>query len=103
MTELVAYFLIGRLLIFVFQKFPFPKLFPTYFKEGKFLEQLFGCDFCLGFWIYFGLAFIFGVNFLQEYFYIVLISEFLTAVSASFIMQLISVGWKDLYSTVYLE
>lgn len=103
MTELVVYLLIGRLVVFSLQKFPFQKLFPKLFVEGKFLKQLFGCDFCLGFWVYWTLAFVFEMNFLYEYFYVLMISEFLTGLVASFVMQLLVVGWKDLYSTVYLE
>ena len=103
MTKLLVFLGVGSLLVFSLRKLPLPLLFPGLFREGKFLEQLFGCDFCLGFWVYLVLSFFFRMNFLYEYFYIIIISEVLTAIMASFIMQLVSVGWKDLYSVVYLE
>jgi len=103
MTELLVFLGVGRLLVFSLRKSPLSLFFPGLFREGRFLEKLFSCDFCLGFWIYLFLSFIFGMNFLYEYFYIVILSEVLTAIIASFIMQLVVVGWKDLYSVVYLE
>jgi hypothetical protein len=104
-TELVAYLLVGRLVIYALQKFPFQKIYLVgrLFREGGFLEQLFDCDFCLGFWVYTGLAFIFEINFLQEYFYVFILSEALTGVIASFLMHLITIGWKDKFSIIVVE
>ena len=103
MTELVIYLLIGKLLIYTLQKYPFPDIFPRLFREGGFLKKLLDCDFCLGFWVYFLMAFVFGMNFFSEYFYIAIISEGLTGISASFIMHLLSIGWKDKFGTFLVE
>lgn len=103
MTELLVYLLIGKLIIFSLQKFPFSKIFPGLFREGRFLEQLFSCDFCLGFWVYTGLAFLFEMNFLYEYFDTVFIREVLTGVTASFVMHLLSIGWNDKFGTILVE
>ena len=47
-----------------------------------------------------GEAFVFGMNFFYEYFYIVFISEVLTGIVASFVMHLLSIGWKDKFGPI---
>lgn len=103
MTKLLVYLLVGKLVIYAAQKFPFPKLFPKLFLEGKFLERLFSCDFCLGFWVYFGLAFVFEMNLFAEYFYVLVICEALTGLVISFVMHLLSIGWNDKFGTILVE
>jgi len=103
MTELLVYLLTGKLIIFSLQKFPFQKVFPRLFKEGGFLEQLFSCDFCLGFWVYSGLAFIFNMNLFSEYFYVLVVCEALTGIVASFVMHLLTIGWNDKFGTIFVE
>lgn len=105
MTQIFLFALIGRLLVFLFQKFPKDKLpfIGKLFQNGKFLEQLFACDLCLGFWVYSGLAFIINVNVAEEWFYIPVFSEFLTGAVISFIMHLISAGWEARYQNIVIE
>jgi len=114
MTQLVVYALVGKLLIFIFQKFPKSKipLIGRLFLEGKFLEELFSCDLCLGVWVYTGLSFIFSVNILGfifsvnilgEYFYVPILSEFITGMIVSFVMHLISAGWETRYQNIVIE
>lgn len=103
MNNLILYILIGKLLIFLIQKFPFSKLFfiGRFFGEGRFLEQLFSCDLCLGVWVYTFLAFFFGVNYFG--FYFIGVTEFLVGATTSFIMHLITIGWIDKFGTFILE
>lgn len=105
MTQIVAYALIGRLTIYLLQKFPKHSLpiIGKLFREGKFLDELFSCDLCLGVWIYAGLAFIMNMNMVGEYFYIPILSEFITGAIMSFIMHLISVGWEARFSNIIIE
>ena len=105
MTQIVIFALIGRLLVFLFQKFPKNKLpfIGTLFGEGKFLEQLFSCDLCLGFWVYVGLSFITNVNVAEEWVYIPVFSEFVTGAVVSFVMHLISAGWESQYKNIIIE
>jgi len=105
MTQIVAYALIGRLTIYLLQKFPKHSLpfIGKLFREGKFLDELFSCDMCLGVWIYTGLAFIMNMNMVGEYFYIPILSEFLTGAIMSFVMHLISIGWDAKFSTIHIE
>ena len=105
MVQLVAFALIGKLTIFLLQKFPTTRLplIGGLFEAGKFLGELLSCDLCLGVWIYTGLAFIINVNVLEEFFYIPILSEFFTGAIVSFIMHLISAGWETLYTTTVIE
>lgn len=104
MTQLVIFALIGRLTIFLLQKFPKSHLpiIGKLFREGKFLNELFSCDLCLGVWIYTGLAFITNVNVTGELFNIPILSEIATGISVSFVMHLISVGWKEKFGNIII-
>jgi hypothetical protein len=105
MTLIVIYLLVGKLVVFAIQKFPLDKLFfiGKFFQEGKFLEQLWKCDFCLGFWVYTFLAFAFPVNYLNEYVNVPILNQALTGLISSFVMHLISIGWKDKFGTFELK
>jgi hypothetical protein len=86
------------------QKFPFQKIKPLrkLFAEGKFLHDLIACEECFGVWVYIPLAFFFKVNF-YDVFYFPVISEALTGMTASFLMHLISAGWRSLYNVTVIE
>ncbi len=106
MTQIVIFALVGKLVIFLLQKFftPHLPLIGRLFEEEKFLSKLFSCDLCLGFWIYFGLALITNVNVIGELFiYVPILSEFITGAIVSFIMHLISAGWNAHYQNVIVE
>jgi len=80
------------------QKIPFLK---NFFSEGKFLQELFSCDLCLGVWVYTVLAFFFKAN-IFDMFYFPVVSEALTGMATSFIMHLISAGWQSLYNVTVI-
>jgi hypothetical protein len=105
MTQVVIFALIGKLLIFLLQKFPKHSLpiIGRLFREGKLLDDLFSCDLCLGFWLYSGLAFIINVDVTGELFYVPILSEFITGAIVSFIMHLISAGWNAQYQNIIIE
>jgi hypothetical protein len=85
------------------QRFPFQKipLLCRLFEEGKFLQELFSCDLCLGVWVYTVLAFFFKAN-LYDMFYFPVVSELLTGMTTSFIMHLITAGWQSLYNVTVI-
>lgn len=95
---------LGKLLVFILQKFPFTKL-PLIGKlfEGEFLKNLFSCDLCLGVWVYWILAILLRVNILDTFEYIPVFSEFCTAVFMSFVVWLISEGWNTKFRIVHIE
>lgn len=95
-----AYAITGKILLYLFQK----SLFSSYISSDKrFLRELFGCDLCLGVWVYAILAVVFGIRVNLFSFLIVhddmiiniiliIITQFLTGAVTSFIVHLISVG-----------
>ena len=96
---------LGKLFIFLIQKAPYTKFIIGFFKgRGRsFLEELFGCGLCLGFWIYTFLALLFqyanvNVNILDIP-YAPLISAIITGAITSFAVHVFSTGWKDLFGT----
>ena len=103
--QVVIFALVGKLLIFLLQKFPRHSLpiIGRLFQEGGLLDNLFSCDICLGVWIYTGLAFIINVNVTGELFYVPILSEFITGAIVSFIMHLISAGWSAQYQNIVIE
>jgi hypothetical protein len=105
MSKLLVYVLVGKLIVFISQKFPFQKvpLIGRLFEEGKFLEELLSCDLCVGVWVYTFLAFFFSVNLFEEWFYVIGLTEFLVGAVTSFIVHLISMGWKAQYSVFVVE
>ena len=107
MLELLVFLLVGRLTIYLLQKFPFQKvkLIGKYWKEGKLLAELFACDLCLGVWVFACLSFIFGIDFVKEIFgtYLVVFNQFMTGAIASFLVHLVRIGWTTKFGIVMLE
>ena len=104
MPEFIWFAVIGKIVIFVLQRFPFKKLpwIGNWFKEDKFLGELFGCDLCLGVWVYSILAIFFRYNVIP-YFYLPIISWILTGMATSFVVFVFSNGWKALFSTIVIR
>ena len=105
MHSIIGFLLVGRLVVFVLQKFPLQKVIfiGRLFEEGKFLEQLFECDLCLGFWLYSTLSFIYDVNLVTELGYVVIISNILTGALSTFVVHLLSIGWKNKFGVFLVE
>jgi hypothetical protein len=104
-SGILSYFLflsVGRLCIFLLQKFPFYKFkfLKGLFLEGGFLHDLFACDLCLGVWVFTILSAFFRLNLLEDYFYIPVVSEFITGGITSFIAHLIRSGYQAQYSVI---
>lgn len=95
----IVYVVIGKLLIYLLgQKFP-------YFINSRieFIRKLFSCDLCLGCWVYFVLAVFLQIRLFDDvYVYVPLVSEIITACVTSFAMHLLSIGWRETFSTVIL-
>jgi len=97
MIKIVIFALIGKLTIYLAQKFPFNKLpiVASLWDENRFLGKLFACDLCLGVWVYTLTAILLKVNLFEDFGYMPVIFEFLTGMTASFIMHLLSAGWSS--------
>jgi len=66
------------------------------------LEELFGCNLCLGVWVYWILAWILNINIFNVWFPDVntVFAYFLTGAVTSFIMYLIVLGWNVAFSVL---
>ena len=102
MANFVIYALVGKIIIFLLQKFPKHTLpiIGKLFREGKLLGELFDCDLCLGFWIYSGLAFLLDVNIIGE---VPILSEFITGAVTTFIVHIFSIGWNSKFQNIIIE
>jgi len=96
--ELLGFVLVGKLIIYLAQQFFFAN-----FGEVKFFSKLFSCDLCLGVWVYSILNFFFGINLLEQVFYIWIVSEILSGAVISFLMHLISIGWSSKYQEIIID
>lgn len=100
MTLWLLYSVVGKLAIFFFQSFPLPEKL----EKNKFIGKLHTCDLCFGFWAYSTLAFLMKVDLLTEFgfWYIPILSEIATGMATSFIMHLLTIGWREKFSTVII-
>jgi len=108
MLDVIGFLLVGKLLVWVLQKFPMQKLFilGRFFEPGKFLRELFECQLCLGVWVFWGLSFITKTNFVTLLFGrsgLYVFDQWVTGAIASFVVYVFSVGWTTLFSTIVLE
>jgi len=101
--DFLVYAFIGKIIVFLFQKFPKDNLpfIGKLFREGRFLDELFACDLCLGFWIYFGLAFILDENLASVD--VPVLAEFITGAVTTFVVHIFSVGWNTKFQNLIIE
>jgi hypothetical protein len=97
-AQLFFYVVIGKLFIYTVQKFPLVRNI-----KNPFLSELFLCDYCLGVWIFSVLSWLFQFTLFREYLYCPFISELATGVIISFIIHLISIGWKEKFDIIVVE
>lgn len=93
-VTLVSVAAIGRLALFLIGQLPIK-------MTNKILDKLFTCDLCLGVWIYFFLCIFSRLEIVSEFVggaYIPILNEFLTGAIISFVVHLISIGWKFKFS-----
>lgn len=102
----IVYASIGRLIIWLLQKFPFQKvlLIGKLFEDGKFLHDLFSCDLCLGFWVYTVLAYIMQIDILEGWFMPTpIVDEIFTGIITTSIVHLIRIGWQSEYTETVIK
>lgn len=93
----LAYLLVGKLLIYLWQQFPLP----TRLENIPSIHKLHFCDLCSGVWLYGLLSFFMGVSLLTllGFSYTPVVSELVTGGAVSFIVHIFSIGWKDKFSS----
>ena len=100
--DFVIFALVGKIIVFLLQKFPKPKLpfIGKLFREGGLLDELFDCDLCLGFWVFSGLAFIFEIDI---GIYVPILSEFIIGAVTTFVVHVFSEGWNAKFQNFIIE
>jgi len=99
--EYIIFAVVGKLTIYFIQVFPLDHL-PLVGKWFRgCLNKLWKCDLCLGFWVYLFLAVVLHANIFN--FYVNGINEIIMGMITSFLVHLISLGWKDKFSVLYVE
>lgn len=96
--EWIALGVLGRLLVWSIQTTGL--LTPLFSLSAK-LRELRACDFCLGFWVFSALAYLFGLNLLSPI-YVPVLSEAITGLVASFVSHLARLGWETKFAVVNL-
>lgn len=88
---------VGKLLVFLWQKFPLPKFLAR-------LEKLHDCDLCSGVWIYCALAVFFGVDIIQDTFgySVPILGSLVTGAITSFVVSVFSAGWNSKFEVVII-
>lgn len=105
-ARVVLYLAIGRLFIFLLQKSPYKRLVTLWVPADirQHLFELFGCDLCLGWWVYLALAVIMQeIWFTNDIGYIPAFSEIITCSAATFLMWLIRNGWDSLFREIVFK
>ena len=104
-TDYFVFCVVGRIIIFVIQKasHSYLSLMKPDTKARGFLTELFGCDLCLGIWVYVFLAWFLNVNVLYEYGYIPIVSWILTGIITSFLVWLIMTGVMTRFQIVWVK
>lgn len=87
---------LGRLAVWTIQ---INGLIDWFFSLHPKLKELRECDFCLGFWVFTGLAFALGTN-ITEPVYIPVLSEALTGLAVSFGVHLARLGWESKFGGI---
>ena len=93
----LLYLAAGKLLIWTGQKFIAANL------RSWFFTKLFECDFCLGVWVYVALALLFKITIMTDVFpYVPFVSEAIAGVTTSFLMHLLSIGWREKFAVIVI-
>ena len=96
MIDWLTFVVIGKLLIFLGQRFPLP----DFLGRNKKIKEWHECPLCFGVWIYGFLAFFLKMDLLTVagFWYVPFVSEVITGGAISFIVYIFSIGWKDVFA-----
>jgi hypothetical protein len=96
--EIVFFLAAGKVLVHLVQNLPAALRMSVKWLDGWFID-LFHCDLCLGVWIYFILCSFFRVEITSwaGLGYVPLVSEGITAAVFSWLVHMISIGFKFKY------
>lgn len=90
--QFMAMVLLGKLIIFLIQVL-----------TGNIKIKLLRCDLCLGVWVYAGLSGLFQTRLLEDvYWYVPVVSEIITGCVVSYLVHLLSIGFREKHLPVIL-
>lgn len=93
----VAYLGIGRLMIYIAQKFISDA------TKIELLSKWASCDLCAGVWIYSALAYFLNIQILSDILpYVPFVTEVVTGCASSMIMHLLVIGWREKFSVLVI-
>ena len=95
----LIYLALGIAIIFVWRKSPYSKWIG---QKSTFLKDLQACNLCIGFWVYFILAIVMQINILTE-FYLIGVSQFLSAVVTATFFYILAAGWDTLFRNIIIS
>jgi len=93
---------IGKILIFIWSKFPLPEKL----QRNKKIEQLHNCGLCSGVWIFTLLAYFVNIDILNLWFgfeHVAFVGEFITGCLTSYIVHLLSVGFVEQHMNIVVN
>lgn len=86
---IALFMLAGKLIIWTLQTAAVFDLL----RRVKFFNEMLMCDFCTGFWVYLVLGFLYGQALMEPLPWNVF-TLVIEALTASYVMHLISIGWR---------
>lgn len=94
----LIYISIGKILVYLGMQFPLP----SFLKKIKSIEYLHGCDLCFGVWVFGFLALFMQMDLLTVlgFQYVPVLSQLVTGGAISFIVHLLSLGWKAKFEVI---
>lgn len=100
MLNWILYAGIGKIVLFLWSKFPLPERI----KSIKLIKNLHECGLCAGTWLFPVLAFFMKIDFLSEigFWYVPFLSEFVTGAFTTFVVHLISLGWNEQFNVTVI-
>lgn len=97
LSSYIGYLAVGKLIIYIVQKFVSDA------TKIELLNKWASCDLCSGVWIYTALALFFRITILSDVLiYVPFVSEIVTGCVSSFIVHLITIGWREKFNVVVI-
>lgn len=97
-TLFLVYAVIGKVFIYLGMLFP-----PLADSKNRFMRSVWNCDLCAGVWVYTFLSAVMGEVLFRGIFYFPFVSELATGGITSFVIHLISLGWKSKFEVLVIE
>lgn len=96
----LAFAVMGKVAMYAIRIFPLTEIVSS---KSRFFAKLVECDFCLGCWVFSILNMLsFHITVYDE-FYSTIIGEIVTGIFVSFLVSLVSEGWKSKFSVIYID